>query len=80
MDWADEIAGRCISDGMGDADTMRLVAEALRVEREACAKFVDDQYLLYLPVDETGDRTDQAIADVLYKLAASIRERQFSKQ
>jgi hypothetical protein len=52
--------------------------DMVAAEREACAKIADELYMLYLPVDETGDRTDQAIADVLYKAAAAMRERTFA--
>jgi len=41
MDWADKTAAKCVSDGMGDGDTMRLIAAAVRAERDACAKVVE---------------------------------------
>ena len=37
-DWTDTIARECVGNGMGDSDVCRLIAEALRAEREACAK------------------------------------------
>lgn len=46
MDWADEVAAKCISDGMGDGDTARLIATALRNEREACAALAEPSLML----------------------------------
>jgi hypothetical protein len=45
MDWADKIAAQCIGDGTGEGDTIRLIAAALRAEREACAKQVSGMKL-----------------------------------
>lgn len=43
MDWADEIAGKILEWSTSSADQRAAIANALRAEREACAKIADDR-------------------------------------
>jgi len=61
-----------IAEAKKEIATLRSTVAA---ERDACARIVDDLHVRYLPVDESGDKTDAAIAEVLSTVSSSIRSR-----
>lgn len=75
---SDVIGGSVLGGPMLIADAKKEIVElraAVVSEREACAKIADNLHVLYLPTDETGDKTDAMIADVLSTLSSRIRSR-----
>ena len=73
----DTLMRDCMGASIDDERLVHLhtVKALILAEREACAKIVDDLHVRYLPVDESGDTTDAAIADVLSTASSSIRSR-----
>ncbi len=76
-DWADGIATQCISDGVGDDDTIRLIAAALRIERDACANLISSTKLndILLAAGEMSQQERRTVMALLPWLAERIRKR-----